>query len=45
VGYNGNPSLTEVLAYLGYFIALGLVMNSSKIFNNRFITTRERTKG
>jgi high-affinity iron transporter len=45
VGYNGNPSLTEVLAYLGYFIALGLVMNSSKIFNNRFITTREMTKG
>jgi high-affinity iron transporter len=22
-GYNGNPSLTEVLAYLGYFIAIG----------------------
>ena len=25
-GYNGNPSLTEMLAYLGYFVVvLGLV--------------------
>jgi high-affinity iron transporter len=23
-GYNGNPSLTEVLAYLGYFVAVYL---------------------
>ena len=25
-GYNGNPSLTEVLAYLGYFIVLGTII-------------------
>ena len=25
-GYNGNPSLTEVLAYLSYFIVLGTVL-------------------
>lgn len=24
-GYNGNPSLLEVVAYIGYFVALGLV--------------------
>jgi high-affinity iron transporter len=23
-GYNGNPSLTEALAYLGYFLAIGI---------------------
>ena len=23
VGYNGNPSLTEVLAYLGYWLTVG----------------------
>ena len=45
VGYNGNPSLTEVLAYIGYFIALGIVMNSSKIFGTRIITSRESTNG
>lgn len=30
-GYNSNPSLTEVLAYVGYFgaIAIGLKLNSS----------------
>jgi high-affinity iron transporter len=25
-GYNGNPSLTEVLAYLGYFVVLGTIL-------------------
>jgi high-affinity iron transporter len=25
-GYNGNPSLTEVLAYLGYFVVLGSII-------------------
>ncbi len=25
-GYNGNPSLTEVLAYLGYFAVLGTIL-------------------
>lgn len=25
-GYNGNPSLTEVLAYLSYFIVLGTIL-------------------
>jgi high-affinity iron transporter len=24
-GYNGNPSLTEILAYLGYFLGLGVL--------------------
>ena len=29
-GYNGNPSLAEVLAYIGYFIAIfvGLKLNT-----------------
>jgi high-affinity iron transporter len=25
-GYNGNPSLTEVLAYAGYFLLLGIII-------------------
>jgi high-affinity iron transporter len=25
-GYNGNPSLSEVLAYLGYFAVLGTIL-------------------
>jgi high-affinity iron transporter len=25
-GYNGNPSLTEALAYLGYFLVIGLAL-------------------
>ena len=25
-GYNGNPSLSEVLAYLGYFVVLGTIL-------------------
>jgi high-affinity iron transporter len=25
-GYNGDPSLSEVLAYLGYFIVLGTIL-------------------
>ncbi len=29
-GYNGNPSLTEVLAYLGYFLAIGLGLRTQK---------------
>ncbi len=28
-GYNGNPSLTEVLAYLGYFVAIYFGIRSS----------------
>ncbi|MDZ4159174.1 MAG: FTR1 family protein [Anaerolineaceae bacterium] len=27
-GYNGNPSLTEVIAYIGYFVALALGMRT-----------------
>jgi len=29
-GYNGNPSLTEVLAYLAYFVALFLGLRSAQ---------------
>jgi len=25
-GYNGNPSLTEIMAYLGYFVILGTIL-------------------
>lgn len=45
VGYNGNPSLTEVIAYIGYFIALGLIINSSRINKARVTPASERTKG
>jgi hypothetical protein len=24
-GYNGNPSLLEVISYVGYFLAIGLL--------------------
>ena len=27
IGYNGNPSLTEVLAYIGYWIIIGMFVN------------------
>jgi high-affinity iron transporter len=38
-GYNGNPSLTEVLAYLSYFIILGtiLIRNQSKQVNTKAV--------
>lgn len=26
LGYNGNPSLTEVLAYLAYWLAVGVYL-------------------
>lgn len=29
-GYNGNPSLTEMVGYLGYFIAVGLSLRSRR---------------
>jgi high-affinity iron transporter len=29
LGYNGNPSLTEVLAYIGYFVAIGLGLRAA----------------
>jgi high-affinity iron transporter len=29
-GYNGNPSLTEVLAYLGYWVAVVLALRRSR---------------
>ena len=29
-GYNGNPALTEVIAYLGYFAILGMVIFRSQ---------------
>jgi len=29
-GYNGNPSLTEVLAYVGYFAVLGIIIFRSQ---------------
>jgi high-affinity iron transporter len=36
-GYNGNPSLTEVIAYLGYFTILGtiLIKNQRKHLNSK----------
>ena len=36
-GYNGNPSLTEVIAYLGYFTILGtiLIKNQRKQLNSK----------
>jgi high-affinity iron transporter len=39
-GYNGNPSLTEVLAYLSYFIVLGtiLIRNQRKRVNTKAVT-------
>ncbi len=30
-GYNGNPSLTEVIAYVGYFVAIGLGLRRQNI--------------
>lgn len=45
VGYNGNPSLTEVSAYIGYFIALSIAMNSPKLLSTRFPASRESAKG
>ncbi len=38
-GYNGNPSLTEVLAYLSYFIVLGtiLIRNQRKQVNTKAV--------
>lgn len=39
VGYNGNPSLTEVISYIGYFVILGWVMvKSSKVMAVRSTT-------
>jgi high-affinity iron transporter len=29
LGYNGNPALTEVLAYLAYFVAIGLGLRAA----------------
>ncbi|MDL5503758.1 MAG: hypothetical protein QSU88_11140, partial [Candidatus Methanoperedens sp.] len=29
IGYNGNPSLTEVMAYIGYWIIIGLYVYRS----------------
>ena len=29
-GYNGNPALTEVIAYLGYFAVLGTILIRSQ---------------
>ena len=38
-GYNGNPSLTEVLAYLSYFIVLGtiLIRNQRKLVKTKAV--------
>ncbi len=38
-GYNGNPSLTEVLAYLSYFIVLGtiLIRNQRKLVKTKVV--------
>ena len=38
-GYNGNPSLTEVLAYIGYFAVLWLFFNRAR-FANRWLITK-----
>ena len=39
VGYNGNPSLTEVISYIGYFVILGWVMlKGSKVMTVRSTT-------
>ncbi|WP_456474467.1 hypothetical protein [Candidatus Pyrohabitans sp.] len=29
IGYNGNPSLTEVLAYLGYWFVVGYYLTKN----------------
>jgi len=29
IGYNGNPSLTEVMAYIGYWIIIGIFVYRS----------------
>ncbi len=31
VGYNGNPSLTEVLAYIGYFVGLAGLLRRERV--------------
>lgn len=38
-GYNGNPSLTEVLAYMGYFVVLGTILlrNQRKLMKNKAV--------
>jgi high-affinity iron transporter len=36
-GYNGNPSLTEVLAYLGYFVAIYLGFRARPGAKNRTV--------
>jgi high-affinity iron transporter len=36
-GYNGNPSLTEVLAYLGYFVVVFLVFRSLQKVEKRIV--------
>jgi high-affinity Fe2+/Pb2+ permease len=38
-GYNGNPSLTELIAYLGYFVLLWLIINKDR-FTRRLQLTR-----
>lgn len=42
-GYNGNPSLTEVIAYLGYFTILGtiLIRNQRKQLNSKALTAQQ----
>ncbi|UCD98304.1 MAG: FTR1 family protein [Chloroflexota bacterium] len=39
-GYNGNPSLSEVFAYLGYFLILGAIIlkNQRRPMNRKAIT-------
>jgi high-affinity iron transporter len=39
VGYNGNPSLTETLAYLAYFLAVFIGLR----WQNRLLTMPQRT--
>lgn len=42
-GYNGNPSLTEVIAYLGYFTILGtiLIRNQRKQLNSKALPAQQ----
>lgn len=40
-GYNGNPSLSEVLAYSGFLIFLWLLFNKERFARRRLITRAE----
>ena len=41
VGYNGNPSLSEAIAYLLYFVIIGVAGFSFSVKNNKNTTVKE----